>query len=479
MPKLHWIYLEEYTLEILVNALFLVGNDNPLTWYYLGSDILVGVLRILCLKKISHHQQHTGDFISISILGSLESGIPWPSAASSSPYSTDDALVGTSTSSRRLDHSTTSRPAGCGFSAGAIGTHDSGIITWIPARFGDTIKRQEEDRSGRHEREITSVIKFMYDEPWPNWKVIPAATWARMFDKWAENFTWDKNDDELVKAIFNTRASKRFSGMMEDVREKKEHLTQWCRPELKKALYHYWETDEKYLHRKATNKRNRASEKCTKSLDRPVSMAEVFKQTHTLKVNKEQFADKRSSDIWDDFTNNTTVATQQAAESGTNATVDPDHVWRKTVSEPSEKNRIFGIGGFLASTLRTSVFAPQASFVSLTSPAPASQEEAVNLREQVHLLNQNIQDMARQLHESEEGIQALHDELSRRAGVHDADVKALKDQLREELRLMQEHRRQMGVTGKQMHAGSSSAAQVPPLHPLAPPEDDDADYVEP
>ncbi|MED6142245.1 hypothetical protein PIB30_111798, partial [Stylosanthes scabra] len=36
----------------------------------------------------------------------------------------------------------------------------------------------------------------------------------------------------------------------------------------------------------------------TKSLDRPVSMAEVFKQTHTLKANKEQFADKRSSDIW-------------------------------------------------------------------------------------------------------------------------------------------------------------------------------------
>ncbi|MED6141120.1 hypothetical protein PIB30_100168 [Stylosanthes scabra] len=51
-------------------------------------------------------------------------------------------------------------------------------------------------------------------------------------------------------------------------------------------------------------------------------MAEVFKQTYTLKANKEQFADKRSSDIWDDFTNNTTVATQQAAESGTNVEVD-------------------------------------------------------------------------------------------------------------------------------------------------------------
>ncbi|MED6154270.1 hypothetical protein PIB30_110689 [Stylosanthes scabra] len=115
-------------------------------------------------------------------------------------------------------------------------------------------------------------------------------------------------------------------------------------------------------------------------------MAEVFKQTHTLKANKEQFANKRSSDIWD---------------------------------------------------------------------------------------------MARQLHESEMRIQALHDELSRWPEVHDADVEALKEQLREELRLMQEHRRQMGVTGEQMRAGSSSAAQVPPAHPPAPPKDDDADYVDP
>ncbi|MED6203037.1 hypothetical protein PIB30_111631, partial [Stylosanthes scabra] len=191
------------------------------------------------------------------------------------------------------------------------------------------------------------------------------------------------------------------------------------------------------------------------------------------------FADKRSSDIWDEFTSNTTVATQQAAESGTNAEVDPDQVWRQTVSEPSQKNRVFGIGGFLASTLRTSVFAPQASSVSLTSPAPAGPEEAVDLREQVQLLNQNIQDMARQLHESEMRIHALHEELSRRPEVHDADVEALKEQLREELRLMQEHRRQMGVIGEQMRAGSSSAAQVPPVHPPAPPEDDDADYVDP
>ncbi|MED6109255.1 hypothetical protein PIB30_031694 [Stylosanthes scabra] len=155
-------------------------------------------------------------------------------------------------------------------------------------------------------------------------------------------------------------------------------------------------------------------------------MAEVFKQTHMLKANKEQFVDKRSSDKWNEFTENTAIATQQAAQSGTGATMDPDQVWRQTVSEPSQKNRVFGIGSFLASTLRTSVFAPQASSVSLTSLALVNQEEVVDLREQVQLLNQNIQDMAQQLHESKERIKALHDELNRRP-VRDADVEALKE----------------------------------------------------
>ncbi|MED6165448.1 hypothetical protein PIB30_099627 [Stylosanthes scabra] len=80
-------------------------------------------------------------------------------------------------------------------------------------------------------------------------------------------------------------------------------------------------------------------------------MAKVFKQTHTLKENKEKFADKRSSDIWDEYIDNTAIATQQAVESKTSTPVDPDEVWRQTVSKPDAKNRIYGVGGFLVSTL--------------------------------------------------------------------------------------------------------------------------------
>ncbi|MED6174546.1 hypothetical protein PIB30_070071 [Stylosanthes scabra] len=198
-----------------------------------------------------------------------------------------------------------------------------------------------------------------------------------------------------------------------------------------------------------------------------------------LKENKEKLADKRSIDIW-------------AAESGTSAPVDPDEVWRQTVSKPDAKNCINGIGGFLASTLRTSIFAPQDTSASVTSVVPAGQEDAVDLREQLHLLNQNIYDITRQLHDSEERQKAMDNELSQRPELRFTDVEALKQQLREELQLIQEAQRQMGVTGEHMCADASSvagggsssaaAAQDPPLPPPprpAPHEDELEYYVDP
>ncbi|MED6185724.1 hypothetical protein PIB30_059750 [Stylosanthes scabra] len=99
----------------------------------------------------------------------------------------------------------------------------------------------------------------------------------------------------------------------------------------------------------------------------------------------------------------------------------------------------------------------------------------------VHKLEAN---MANYSHKSEERLKAMHDELSWRPELRYADIEELKQQPREELRLIQEARRQMGVTGEHMRAGSSSAAtaQDPPLPPPPPPpskDDDEEDYVDP
>ncbi|RYR67434.1 hypothetical protein Ahy_A03g013785 [Arachis hypogaea] len=99
----------------------------------------------------------------------------------------------------------------------------------------------------------------------------------------------------------------------EDVRERRDHLTSWLCPKIKKVLYIHWETDKGFRHRRLTNRANMTSvrsskyiggsatfmktkARLSKSLDRNAILAKTFKYTHTLKENKERFADQRSVD---------------------------------------------------------------------------------------------------------------------------------------------------------------------------------------
>ncbi|MED6170705.1 hypothetical protein PIB30_033557 [Stylosanthes scabra] len=67
----------------------------------------------------------------------------------------------------------------------------------------------------------------------------------------------------------------------------------------------------------------------TRSLDRPPTDVEVFRETHTRKRDK-SIVEKRAEDLLSEFSANLDEATQQAQEEGDEsaATVDPDIVWR-------------------------------------------------------------------------------------------------------------------------------------------------------
>ncbi|RYR44233.1 hypothetical protein Ahy_A08g040599 [Arachis hypogaea] len=96
-----------------------------------------------------------------------------------------------------------------------------------------------------------------------------------------------------------------------------------------------------------------------KSLDRDAILVETFKYTHTLKENKERFIDQRSQDHYKSYMQRLDVATQQSQQSGENtngsatSVVDPDAVWRETISG-LHKNSVYGLASFFASSLRTS-----------------------------------------------------------------------------------------------------------------------------
>ncbi|MED6129994.1 hypothetical protein PIB30_113588, partial [Stylosanthes scabra] len=103
--------------------------------------------------------------------------------------------------------------------------------------------------------------------------------------------------------------------------------------------------------------------------------------THTRKRER-TIVEKRAEDLLSEFSANfeqaTQQATQQALEEGAEsaAAVDPNLVWRQTLSEPN-KNRVYGAGSFFASSLRTSAYAGSFASAASTQQGPAPTESEV------------------------------------------------------------------------------------------------------
>nr|XP_029143246.1 uncharacterized protein LOC114924138 [Arachis hypogaea] len=124
------------------------------------------------------------------------------------------------------------------------------------------------------------------------------------------NFIWDKEHGFIIRKIYDHRMARRLQQMLEDVHERRDHFTTWLHPKIKKALYIHWETNERFRHRRLTNRVDRVSARLSKyiggsasfmktkskSLDHDATLTETFKYTHLLKENKERFVDQRSRD---------------------------------------------------------------------------------------------------------------------------------------------------------------------------------------
>ncbi|RYR08253.1 hypothetical protein Ahy_B05g075836 [Arachis hypogaea] len=225
---------------------------------------------------------------------------------------------------------------------------------------------------------MTNIIKLMYDHSWPSYKKIPAETRERWFQKWAVNFIWDKEHDVLIRKTYDHRIDRRLQQMLEDLY-----------PEIKKALYIHWETDEGFRHRHLTNRANRASARSSKytgssttfmktkvrllkSLDHDETLAKTFKYTDTLKENKERFDGQLSADHYvskhltlsptgRDWRLQLSNLSKVDASGSTVSVVDSDVVWHYTASM-LYKNRVYRLGSFFVISLCTSMLSPSSAF---------------------------------------------------------------------------------------------------------------------
>ncbi|MED6146419.1 hypothetical protein PIB30_034333 [Stylosanthes scabra] len=179
------------------------------------------------------------------------------------------------------------------------------------------------------------------------------------------------------------------------------------------------------------------------------------------------------------FSANLDEATQRAEEEGDEsaATVDPDIVWRQTLFEP-HKNRVYGAGGFFASSLRRSGYAGSSASASSCHTGPPA-PEVVDLREQVQNLTQSLQSQGDLLQQQIDEVKSLKSTLAEK----DARAEEL-------LRRMEEMSCMMAAYYGPLRPGSSGSAAgldfttAPPLPPRPPPrhshppegDDDDDDY---
>ncbi|MED6175944.1 hypothetical protein PIB30_083114 [Stylosanthes scabra] len=229
---------------------------------------------------------------------------------------------------------------------------------------------------------------------------------------------------------------------------------------LRKQLLDRFANDPGFKKRQASNKANRASSKggCLHtegSTTIPKTRAKMMQKSsgRPTRARDRSIVEKRADDLLTEFSANLEQATQQAQEKGDESAtiVDTDVVWRQTLSEPC-KNRVYGAGGFFASSLRRSGYGGSSASTSSTHTGPAA-PEVVDLQEQVQNLSQSLQTQE------------------------------------EHLRRMEEMQRQMAAfydplrPGSSAAAGGSGSSTAPPLPPRPPPRhlapedgDDDDDY---
>ncbi|RYR07568.1 hypothetical protein Ahy_B05g074947 [Arachis hypogaea] len=220
----------------------------------------------------------------------------------------------------------------------------------------------------------------------------------------------------MLRKIFDHRMVRWLQQMMQDVHERRDHLTIWLRPDIKKVLYVHWEINDGFRNHLLTNRANRVSARSSnytdgsatfiKTMAMLIVMAETFKYTHTLKENKERFSPTRRD--WRPQANNLCTLERTATTPLIQSSI---LIWLAV----QELRLLVGLGSFFANNFPTSTL--RASFASATSPVEA--EDNVNLREL----------QAQQLQQSKERYNEILARVS--------DTYSIKLELRQELEQIQ------------------------------------------
>ncbi|KAK7356104.1 hypothetical protein VNO80_15370 [Phaseolus coccineus] len=106
---------------------------------------------------------------------------------------------------------------------------------------------------------ISRIIKQKYDEPSPTWKKVRLELRDRWFGEFKKEYRWDLEQDQLIRSIFDTKASRIFKNAMSKVRHGQDKGT-WIPPPVRATLDQHWSSTE-FQNKSVIAKANRAVEK--------------------------------------------------------------------------------------------------------------------------------------------------------------------------------------------------------------------------
>ncbi|MED6115441.1 hypothetical protein PIB30_090632 [Stylosanthes scabra] len=279
---------------------------------------------------------------------------------------------------------------------------------------------------------------------------------------------------------------------MQDVRDDELQSLKRLSETLRRQLLHRFATDPGFLKRSAVNKVNRDSSKggclhpggsatipktrarMMRSLDRPPTEPEFFREMHTRKRDR-SVVEKRIDDLSSFLPTLSKPHKRRKREMRVLAQLTRTFCGVRFCL--SHTNQVYGAGGFFASSLHRSGYGGSSASATITHTGPAALE-VVDLREQVQNLKQSLETQRQVLQQHIDEVQSLKDTLAER----DARTE-------EHLRRMEEMQRQMAAfynsprPGSNTAVGGSGSSTAPPLptrpprqQPDHPPADDDDDY---
>ncbi|KAG7536946.1 putative transposase Ptta/En/Spm plant [Arabidopsis suecica] len=211
---------------------------------------------------------------------------------------------------------------------------------------------------GKLSRVIAGIFRRKFDGPYFSWKVTPIPIRERYFRSFARKYNWDVGITELVREGFLVIAKKRLKGIVSQAKQSGVQPP-WIRDTLWAEMWVYWNTEDAIersendsqcrnsdrgglgVHKHLAGQKSfvQVHQEMEEKLKRPVSLGEVFMQTHTRADGS--FVDQKAKEVAEAYAKGIEDRLSELDEEGPqNSANSSEHSTDRMLSI-DEKNEIF------------------------------------------------------------------------------------------------------------------------------------------